>query len=105
MVSGGDAGSGLAEQDSSEVWQTGAFESGPDLPARLRSHCLLKVDSDTLLLVGGLDGADARSNRAFTFSLIAQEWTEIAPMRLSRDSHTCQVRRRIFIRRYILLLL
>ena len=66
----------------------GTSTFGPDLPNEIKSHCLIKMDEDNVLLTGGYDEND-KVNETWYFNTIKNTWTPGPSMVYSRVYHAC----------------
>jgi hypothetical protein len=55
----------------------------------LQGHCLIKLDSDTVLLVGGSNEAGLPSHYSWSYNFINGTWTLGPPLWESRYGHFC----------------
>ena len=69
--------------------QSGNATYGPDLPMILQGHCLIEIDSETILLIGGssYDGRPLKSTWSYNF--IKGAWGQASFLRQSRYGHFC----------------
>ena len=67
----------------------------PDLPIYTYGSCLVQLDHDHTLLIGGIDDPDCKpesqteSDRVFMFDWIANQWSELPKMKQKRSFAMC----------------
>jgi hypothetical protein len=93
LVTGGwdESGSHLnsAEMLTEEGWENNI----PSLPVTIHSHCMVTVNSTTVMAIGGRQN-DQRSGKTFYFTFGEESWTEGPALKNKRDDHSCgKVRR------------
>ncbi len=66
---------------------------GPDLPVPVRSHCLVELDADRIMLIGGVSssGGETRSKGTWIFHMNTLEWTMGPDLRIGRRYHSCGI--------------
>ncbi len=62
-------------------------DPGPDLPIRVYSHCLLSVDENKLMLIGGYTGS--YSQNVYFYHFGNQTWTAGPGLSIGRREHAC----------------
>ncbi len=67
---------------------TQSHVKGPSLPRGVSNHCLVQINSSTLLLIGGYDGHTQRRETYF-FNMRSQEWISGPRMVKKRSLFSC----------------
>ncbi len=86
LVTGGEDGSDLnsAEMLTEEGWKSNM----PSLPVTIYSHCMVTVNSTTVMVIGGIqNGQD--SGKTFYFTFGEESWTEGPELKNKRFDHSC----------------
>ncbi len=68
------------------VYLNGTVEQGPDLPnsEETNSHCLVKIDDDTVSMTGGID-----TGLSWVFNITEYRWISGPNMMAPREGHFC----------------
>ena len=66
-VGGKDGKQGKTRYSSSEVFEDGAFRTGPVLPVEVDNHCMVKVNETHALIAGGLPFSVSQGNNVSCF--------------------------------------
>ncbi len=73
-----------------EALTENGWETWPSLPTKINSHCMVNINSTTVMVIGGIQGKNAAGK---TFLLdISQDnknWIEGPELHLSRKTHSC----------------
>jgi len=89
LVTGGqdDSGSDLksAEMLTEEGWESNI----PSLPVTIAAHCMVTVNSTTVMAIGGVENSQDWSGNTFYFSFGEESWTEGPEMKNKRAEHGC----------------
>jgi hypothetical protein len=73
-----------AEMLTKEGWESNI----PNLPVTIYGHCLVTVNSTTVLAIGGRQNGQT-SGKTFFFTFGEGSWTEGPELKNKRDSHSC----------------
>jgi hypothetical protein len=88
LVTGGidDSGPDLnrAEMLTEEGWESNI----PSLPVTIAYHCMVTVNSTTVMAIGGYQN-DQRSGKTFYFTFGEESWTEGPELKNKRSYHSC----------------
>jgi hypothetical protein len=88
LVTGGQDGSfsdlNSAEMLTEEGWKTNI----PSLPVTIRYHCMVTVNSTTVMAIGGVQN-NQYSGKTFYFTLGEESWTEGPELKNERYFHSC----------------
>jgi hypothetical protein len=88
LVTGGydDSGSDLnsAEMLTEEGWESNI----PSLPVAIYGHCMVTVNSTTVMAIGGW-GNGQYSGKTFYFTFGEKSWTEGPELKNNRRDHSC----------------
>ncbi len=75
--------------NSTEMLTEGGWESRlPPLPFTIAHHCMLTVNSTTVIVIGGTQN-DQISGRTFYFTFGAETWTKGPELKFKRGYHSC----------------
>ncbi len=87
LVTGGEDGSDYL--NSSEMLTEEGWESNiPSLPVTIRDHCMVTVNSTTVMAIGGNQNGQY-NRKTFYFTFGKEHWTEGPKLRVSRGQHSC----------------
>merc|ERR1711936_53963 len=86
-VTGGYDGGAILS--STEYYQDGNWNSGPDLPVPIYVHCQVIVDGTVIVTGGSMGGCCTQLNSLY--KLEGTTWTMLPPMNHSRYGHACTV--------------
>ncbi len=88
LVTGGYDGSysnlNSAEMLTEEGWEIDI----PSLPVTIYAHCMVTVNSTTVMAIGGAQNGQA-SGKTFYFTVGEQSWTEGPELKNKRGYHSC----------------
>jgi hypothetical protein len=86
LVTGGYDGSYLnsAEMLTEEGWESNI----PSLPVTISYHCMVTVNSTTVMAIGGWQN-DQVSGKTFYFTFGEESWTEGPELKNKRSYHSC----------------
>ena len=63
---------------------------GPDLPRAVWAHCLVKIDTTHVMMIGGDNDKDGYTGTdTFTIDFSTEIWTDGPPMINKRSVHAC----------------
>jgi hypothetical protein len=88
LVTGGFYSSGSylnrAEMLTEEGWESNI----PSLPVTIAAHCMVTVNSTTVLIIGGMQN-NQFSGKTFYFTFGEESWTEGPKLKYRRAHHSC----------------
>ncbi len=88
LVTGGFDGS-LSTLNSAEMLTEEGWESNiPSLPVTIGAHCMVTVNSTTVMAIGGIQNG-VISGKTFFFTLGEESWTEGPELKTKRVYHSC----------------
>jgi hypothetical protein len=88
LVTGGFDGSG-SHLNSAEMLTEEGWESNiPSLPVTIAGHCMVTVNSTTVMVIGGWQNGQI-SGKTFYFTLGEKRWTEGPELKNKRGYHSC----------------
>ncbi len=87
LVTGGSDVS--ADLNSAEMLTEEGWESNiPSLPVTILGHCMITVNSTTVMVIGGFQN-NQRSGKTFYFTFGEESWTEGPELKNKRIWHSC----------------
>jgi hypothetical protein len=93
LVTGGVDGSG-SHLNSTEMLTEEGWESNmPSLPVTRSGHCMVTVNSTTVMAIGGWQNGQT-SGKTFYFTFGEESWTEGPELKNKREYHNCAKIRR-----------
>jgi N-acetylneuraminic acid mutarotase len=88
LVTGGYDAS-ISFLNSAEMLTEDGWESNiPSLPVTIRNHCMVTVNSTTVMVIGGKQNG-YYSGKTFYFSFGEESWTEGPELKNKREYHSC----------------
>jgi hypothetical protein len=88
LVTGGHDASG-SKLNSAEMLTKEGWESNiPSLPVTITRHCLVTVNSTTVLVIGGYQNGQY-SGKTFYFTFGEESWTEGPELKNKSEGHSC----------------
>jgi hypothetical protein len=88
LVTGGHVGLGYylnsAEMLTKEGWESNI----PPLPVTIAAHCMVTVNSTTVMVIGGGHSSQT-SGKMFYFTFGEASWTEGPELKIERRDHSC----------------
>jgi hypothetical protein len=79
----------LSDPNSAEMLTEEGWESNmPSLPVTIRAHCMVTVNSTTVMAIGGFQNNQI-SGKTFYFSFGEESWTEGPELKNKRWYHSC----------------
>ncbi len=88
LITGGYDGSGL-DLNSAEMLTEEGWESNmPSLPVAIDGHCMVTVNSTTVMAIGGYQYGQY-SGKTFYFTFGEESWTEGPELKNKREGHSC----------------
>jgi len=89
LVTGGFDGSPSGSLNSAEMLTEEGWESNiPSLPVTIRNHCMVTVNSTTVMAISGIQN-DRYSRKTFYFNFGEESWTEGPELKNNRIYHSC----------------
>ncbi len=89
LVAGGYDGSGSAILNSAEMLTEEGWESNiPSLPVTIQAHCMVTVNSTTVMVIGGIQNGQY-SGKTFYFTFGEESWTKGPELKNKRIYHSC----------------
>jgi hypothetical protein len=89
LVTGGyygyDSYLNSAEMLTEEGWERNI----PSIPVPITSHCMVTVNSTTVMAIGGWQNRQARSGKTFYLTIGEESWTEGPELKNRRADHSC----------------
>ena len=77
--------------ESGKTWK-GETVSGPDLPVAVRGHCLVKLNEETVIMIGGANWSNSQYyHETWLFHVKNESWTEGPPVNSKREGHMCGI--------------
>jgi hypothetical protein len=73
-----------AEMLTEEGWESNI----PSLPVTIYAHCMVTVNSTTVMVIGGIQN-DQYSGKTFYFTFGVESWTEGPELKNKRERHSC----------------
>ncbi len=73
-----------AEMLTEEGWKNNI----PSLPVTIDEHCMVTVNSTTVMVIGGGQNGEY-SGKTFYFTFEEESWTEGSALKYKRDRHSC----------------
>jgi N-acetylneuraminic acid mutarotase len=87
LVTGGFDGRGYT-LNSAEILTEEGWESNiPSLPVTIYCHCMVTVNSTTVMVIGGIQNGQ-RSGKTFYFTFGEESWTEGPQLKIKRSYHS-----------------
>jgi hypothetical protein len=88
LVTGG-LDSSVSYLNSAEMLTEEGWESNiPSLPVKIYQHCMVTVNSTTVMAIGGYQNGQ-QSGKTFYITFGEKSWTEGPELKIKRDSHSC----------------
>jgi hypothetical protein len=89
LVTGGYDGS-FSSLNSAEMLTEEGWESNmPSLPVTIYAHCMVTVNSTTVMVIGGFQNGQDFSGKTFYFTFGEASWTEGPELKNKRRYHSC----------------
>jgi hypothetical protein len=93
LVTSGEDGFG-SDLNSAEILTEEGWESNiPSLPVTIGLHCIVTVNSTTVMVIGGKQNRHY-SGKTFFFTFGEESWTEGPELKSKRGGHSCRKIRR-----------
>ncbi len=89
LVTGGIDASGSTIFNSAEMLTEEGWESNiPFLPVTIARHCMVTVNSTTVMVIGGRQNGQY-SGKTFYFTFGEESWTDGPELKIKRYGHSC----------------
>jgi hypothetical protein len=89
LVTGGYYDASFSSLNSAEMFTDEGWESNmPSLPVTITRHCMVTVNSTTVMAIGGVQNGQI-SGKTFYFTLGEDSWTEGPELKNKRGYHSC----------------
>jgi hypothetical protein len=88
LVIGGVDGSGFDLNSAEMLTEEGWDSNLPSLPVTIYAHCMVTVNSTTIMAIGGFQNYDY-SGKTFYFTFGDESWTEGLELKKKRVKHSC----------------
>jgi hypothetical protein len=88
LVTGGFDGSGFNLNRAEILTEEGWESNVPSLPVTIYGHCMVTVNSTTVMAIGGIQNG-FYSGKTFYFTLGEESWTEGPELKNKRSYHSC----------------
>jgi hypothetical protein len=89
LVTGGADGSGSILNSAEMLTEEGWESNIPSLPVTIYAHCMVTVNSTTVMAIGGYQNSQGYSGKTFFFTFGEGSWTEGPELKNKRISHSC----------------
>jgi hypothetical protein len=93
LVTGGEDCSGSSLNSAEMLTEEGWESSIPSLPVTIVAHCMVTVNSTTVMVIGGRQNGQI-SGKTFYFTFGEESWTEGPELKNKRDGPSCEKIRR-----------
>jgi hypothetical protein len=87
LVTGGFDGSGSSLKSAEMLTEEGWESNIPSLPVTIQGHCMVTVNSATVMVIGGIQ--NGFSGKTFYFTFGEESWTEGPQLKNRRWYHSC----------------
>jgi hypothetical protein len=88
LVTGGWNGSGFSLNSAEMLTEEGWESNIPSLPVTIYAHCMVTVNSTTVMVIGGVQNSQY-SGKTFYFTFGEESWTEGPELKNKRKYHSC----------------
>ncbi len=88
LVTGGYDGSGSYLKSAEMLTEEGWENNIPSLPVTIFGHCMVTVNSTTVMAIGGYQNYDY-SGKTFYFTFGEDSWTKGPELKIKRYGHSC----------------
>jgi hypothetical protein len=88
LVTGGEDGSASSLNSAEMLTEEGWEINIPSLPVTIAAHCMVTVNSTTVMAIGGYQNGQY-SGKTFYFTVGEESWTEGPEMKIKRGYHSC----------------
>lgn len=92
-ITGGNPGPNPPTKSTEIILEDGLVVlDGLDLPMPLTGHCIVAINSTTVMLIGGFDGDNFRTDTYYLeLKIGGSMWSKGPDLRIARDTHTCGI--------------
>jgi hypothetical protein len=95
LVTGGEDGFGSDLKSAEMFTEQGWERTIPSLPVTILAHCIVTVNSTTVMAIGGYQNNQDWSGKTFYFTLGDKSWTKGPELKNKRLDHSCgKIRRK-----------
>ena len=78
------------DDNTAELLTDSGWQTLPtSLPVAIRSHCMVLLNSTTVLMIGGVQNSTSYSPDTFYFNTDNEKWIEGPTLKAGRRSHSC----------------
>jgi hypothetical protein len=88
LVTGGYGASGYDLKSAEMLTEEGWESNIPSLPVTIKHHCMVTVNSTTVMVIGGYQNSQI-SGKTFYFTFGEESWTEGPELKNKRWFHSC----------------
>ena len=88
LVTGGSDSSGSSLKSAEMLTEEGWESNIPSLPVTIYGHCMVTVNSTTVMVIGGYQNGPI-SGKTFYFTFGEESWTEGPELKNKRGYHSC----------------
>ncbi len=88
LVTGGEDASGSYLNSAEMLTEEGWESNIPSLPVTIGAHCMVTVNSTTVMVIGGYQN-EQRSGKTFYFTVGEESWTVGPELKNKRTDHNC----------------
>jgi hypothetical protein len=89
LVTGGADGSGSRLNSAEMLTEEGWESNMPSLPVTIYCHCMVTVNSTTVMVIGGFKNGLGYAGKTFYFTFGEESWTEGPELKNKRAWHSC----------------
>jgi hypothetical protein len=89
LVTGGYSNNYIILSSAEMLTEEGWKSNIPSLPVTIFYHCMVTVNSTTVMAIGGNQNWDQYSRKTFYFTIGAESWTEGPELKYERFGHSC----------------
>ncbi len=88
LGTGGYKGAGFSINSTEILTEEGWGNKIPSLPVNISFHCMVTVNSTTVIVIGGFQNGQI-SGKTFFFTFGEESWSEGPELKSKRDFHSC----------------
>ncbi len=89
LVTGGLNGSGSYLKSAEMLTEEGWESNIPSLPVTIVYHCMVNVNSTTVMAIGEIQNGQDFSGKTFYYTFGEESWTEGTELKNKRADHSC----------------